>query len=123
VLIIDVGHAQYSSRYDFNTLRCVARDVAARVGHPAAVVLSSWMWSTRGIGTGWCHPATRCRVVRTSRGGRDHVDLIDIDLAVARRLGAEAEENGGYPRFPGTSERSTTRSGHVLGTLADRASP
>lgn len=78
VLVVDVGHAQYSSRYDFNTLRCVARDVEQRVGRPSALVLSSWMWSTRGIGTGWCHPRHRVQVERLAGADSDHLDVIDF---------------------------------------------
>lgn len=81
MLILDVGHAQYGSRYDFNTHRCVARDVAARVGQPSGLVLSSWMWSTRGIGERWCHPPERTKVRRLPLEGGDIVDIIDVNLA------------------------------------------
>jgi hypothetical protein len=81
VIIADVGHSQYSSRYDFNTLRCVVRDVAARVGQPTGLVLSSWMWSTRGIGERWCHPPERMEVRRLLGVGEDVLDVIDVSLA------------------------------------------
>ena len=81
MLIVDVGHAQYSSRYEFNTLRCVARDVAARVGQPAALVLSSWMWSTKGIGLSWFKPEERVQARRLPHEGGDIVDVLDVNLA------------------------------------------
>ncbi|MCB9779929.1 MAG: hypothetical protein H6742_15300 [Alphaproteobacteria bacterium] len=88
VLVIDMGHAQYASRYDFNTLRCVARDVATRTSQPVGLVLSSWMWTTRGISTGWCHPPARARG-RRILVGPDALDLVEVDLG-ARRTGADS---------------------------------
>jgi len=85
VLVIDVGHAQYGARYEFHTLRCVARDVARRVGQPAAVVLSSWMWSTRGISAYWFHPHDRVTERRLQPSTGDHLDILDIDLTAPAR--------------------------------------
>lgn len=84
-LVVDVGHQQYRSRYLAQTLRCVARDVAAKTGQPAAVVLSSWMWASKGIKGPWCQPLDR---VAWDRGRnrlsgpdeRDVLDIVDIDL-------------------------------------------
>jgi hypothetical protein len=85
ILLVDVGHKQYSARYHFNTLRCVARD-AARPGKAVALVLSSWMWSSKGIRCSWCQPEERV-TVRTLSGPdeRDRLDLIDVDLIAAGR--------------------------------------
>jgi hypothetical protein len=83
VLVVDVGHKQYGSRYHFNTLRCVAEN-ASPSGKPAALVLSSWMWSSKGIQCSWCQPEERV-TVRTLTGPeeRDRLDIIDVDLAMA----------------------------------------
>ncbi len=85
ILVVDVGHHQYGSRYHFNTLRCVARD-AARPGKPAALVLSSWMWSSKGIACSWCQPEDRVTVrTLTEPQERDRLDLIDVDLGAAAK--------------------------------------
>ncbi len=83
VLILDVGHAQYGSRYLFQTLRCVARDVEIKVGQSAGLVLSSWTWSTKGIGGLWCQPAERVEKRRRLSGSEENdvLDVIDVDLA------------------------------------------
>jgi hypothetical protein len=88
ILLLDVGHNQYGARYHFNTLRCVARD-APPSGQPAALVLSSWMWSSKGIACSWCQPEDRVTVrTLTAPEERDRLDLIDVDLSAAGRGGA-----------------------------------
>jgi hypothetical protein len=87
ILLLDVGHNQYGARYHFNTLRCVARD-APPSGHPAALVLSSWMWSSKGIACSWCQPEDRVTVrTLTAPEERDRLDLIDVDLTAVGRGG------------------------------------
>jgi hypothetical protein len=86
VLVLDVGHAQYGARYLAQTLRCVARDVRVRVGQPGVVVLSSWMWSTRGIGTGWwwADGAVVGKTERVVGGKGDWVDLVEVGFGGVR---------------------------------------
>lgn len=81
ILVVDVGHHQYGSHYLTQTLRCVARD-ASRPGKPAVVVLSSWMWSTKGMAGSWCQPGDRVSSTRvTTSEERDVLDIIDIVLS------------------------------------------
>ena len=93
ILLLDVGHNQYGGRYYARTLRCVARD-APPSGQPAALVLSSWMWASKGIKCSWCQPEDRV-TVRTLTGPdeRDRLDLIDVDLISAAGRGGASGGN------------------------------
>src|SRR5439155_11934171 len=83
VLLLDSGHQPYSSRYLFQTLRCVSRTAEALTGRRAVAVVSTWRCSGAKFKVSWCWPPAESddwKTVVRMKGG-DALDIIDIDLS------------------------------------------
>lgn len=81
MLVIDVGHEGYISRYPFNTLRCVACEASVQVRQPAAVILWSWMYAATRPSCSWSQPEKRMTWWRVAGAdGGDLLDLFDVNL-------------------------------------------
>jgi hypothetical protein len=88
VLLLDMGHQRYSSRYLFNTLRSVwkSQDASRR----AVVILSSWHYENAKYEASWTWPpAGKVRYVKWKKGERnpdgDVLDMVEVDLFPARK--------------------------------------
>ena len=88
VLILDMGHERYPSRYLFNTLRTVLE--SQRKSRRAVVILSSWHYKNATYKASWTWPpADEVNYVKWEKGEPnnygDVFDTIKVNLSPARK--------------------------------------
>jgi hypothetical protein len=88
VLLLDMGHNRYPSRYLFNTLRKVWESQSK--SRRAVVILSSWHYKNAEYKPSWTWPlAKKVRYVRWTKGEPnrygDVFDTIEVDLFPAKK--------------------------------------
>ncbi len=81
-LILDMGHHPYSSRYLFNTLRCVSEQVTHRLKQPAVTVLSAWRYPHGRMSVPWAQPTARVTWdAGEEDAAGDTLDILDLVLS------------------------------------------
>jgi hypothetical protein len=77
-----MGHHPYSSRYLFNTLRCVSEQVTHRLKQPAVTILSAWRYPHGRMSVPWAQPTDRVTWAAGEEDATgDTLDILDLVLS------------------------------------------